>query len=70
MRKCPKCKRKCPGELLSPLFVDGIASSPICAVCALEIGNKFHGIERDGFTGTIAQDMLEQTREHYKKTNQ
>jgi len=68
--KCRKCKRTPQEGALSPLFIDGGYTPPICAVCALAMTNQFHGIKRGEFTGTMAQQMLEKTREHYAETGQ
>jgi len=68
--KCAKCKRVPPEGMLSPLFLDGVGSPPICPVCALEMGNKHLGIYRSEFQGETAQYYLEETKKHYEETNQ
>ena len=69
-KKCAKCKRVPPAGMLSELFLDGIDSPPICPVCALQIINEVHGLNRSGFDGSFAQWTLEETKKHYEETNQ
>lgn len=57
MKKCSECKIKYPEELLSPLIGSDGVTGDICGICALEISNETLGIQRDHFTGTIAEEM-------------
>ena len=57
MSKCAECKWKYPDSLLSPMMINGAYTKPICAICALELSNKAHGVDRTLFTGEIAEHM-------------
>jgi hypothetical protein len=70
MSKCSKCKRTIPADLLAPVFTNEGVSHNVCGLCALEISNEILGIDRLGFEGEQAQQMLEAAAEHYEKTNQ
>ena len=56
MKKCAKCKIEYPSEILSPMFGAGIAGD-ICGICALEISNAIHGINKTNFKGETAEDF-------------
>lgn len=66
--RCGECKRGFPPELLSPMFVQGGYTPPICGICALELRNKVHGIPPGvEFQGEIAQEMYEKALRHIGK---
>lgn len=67
MSKCGACDEKFPSRLLSPLVTPKGVTSPICPICALSITNEIHGIDRTEFTGTMAQEMLEEAQEIMRK---
>lgn len=72
--KCGECKRDAPSHCLSPMFIGSNEGSgytaSICPLCALRITNDVHGVDRTEFTGTMAQQMLEECAKHYKVTGQ
>lgn len=53
--RCPSCLWKYPSSLLSPLVTSQGQTESICAICALEIISKIHGIKRTSFSGTMAE---------------
>lgn len=58
MSTCERCKQSYPDELLQPMFIGGEGyTKPICAICALELGNELHGIKRKKFQGEMAEDL-------------
>ncbi len=65
LKQCPQCKKKFPEHLIDRLFVstpDGSDYRDSCPICALRIGNEIHGINRKEFTGTTAQQYLEEAQ--------
>ena len=68
--KCGECNRTVPDGYLQPLVTSAGRTADICAVCALRITNLMHGVQRDKFTGTMAEQMRVDTVRHYKETNQ
>ena len=67
MKKCPQCNRDFPAHLINRM-VSNEGSFYSCPLCALEYGNKMHGINRTDFTGTIASQLLAEAREFINKT--
>lgn len=57
---CSQCKRVFPKRLLHPLLLGKEVITKCCPICALRITNKYHGINRKSFTGTQAQEYLEE----------
>lgn len=55
--KCEECKFDYPENLLAPITTSGESWGKICGICALEIGNRIHGIKLKRFTGPIAEKM-------------
>ncbi len=42
--KCAKCKFNYPEEILSPLYINGKYTKPVCGICAEELlGIPLHG---------------------------
>lgn len=72
--KCGECGRNAPSECLSPMAVGGggeLGYTPaICPLCALKVSNELHGDDRTEFTGTMAQQMLEECEDYYQETGQ
>ena len=60
--KCTICKKKRPDRLLSPFIINGKALQSVCAICALELRNKAHGLPADEpFRGEVAQALYNET---------
>ena len=58
MVKCPECKWQYPSNTyVSAMMVNGEYTEPICGICALDMGNRLHGMPRTHFTGEIAEEM-------------
>jgi hypothetical protein len=68
--RCHKCKRQFPDHLIDNLItVTGgkMTSLSVCPICALDLSNKQHGINRAEFTGEKANQMLKNAREYLEK---
>ena len=58
MVSCPECKWSYPSNTyVSTMVIGGMPTKPICGICALEVGNRLHGMPRTYFTGEIAEEM-------------
>lgn len=55
--RCPECKWEYPENILNSMFINSSHTPPICGICALEINNKFHGINRKKWDGPVAEHM-------------
>lgn len=53
---CNHCHLPYPESLLSPVF-GGPETGPVCAICALEIINAAHGMNRKSFGGEQAERL-------------
>jgi len=56
--------------MTSPLVTNDGSTGDVCAVCGLYLSNQALGIERDHFSGSIAEDMRLGALEHYEQTKQ
>jgi hypothetical protein len=54
---CDKCKLPYPDNLVATVMIGGTYLKPVCGICALEITNEYHGVERKEFTGEVAEKM-------------
>ena len=62
---CARCKRVFGSYLLQRMCINGVYSPPICAICALKVINKMHGLPAETpFRGEMAQDMYDRTEEY------
>lgn len=43
------CKQAYPGEILTPLYIDGSHVPDVCGICALERIRRAHGVEQHSF---------------------
>jgi hypothetical protein len=58
MVKCPECRWNYPSNTyVSAMMVNGRYTPPICGICALEMGNRLHGLPRSSFGGEMAEEM-------------
>lgn len=58
MINCPECKWNYPSNTyLSQFMLSGRRFAVVCGICALELGNKLHGIPRTEFLGEQAEEM-------------
>jgi hypothetical protein len=69
--KCEDCGRTTPEDVpVQAMVTSAGRTGDICAVCALRVSNLQLGIQREKFTGTVAEEMRVKTVRHYKDTNQ
>ena len=64
---CDCCKRDFPEELLQPYVSGGSVSPDSCPICALGLSNIQHGMNRTEFNGTMANEMLRESRAYLIK---
>ena len=57
MTQCNACKWEYPDGYTAPLLTTEGSMAEICGICALEISNKLHGINRKKFDGQRAEEM-------------
>ena len=55
MKQCNKCKWNYPDHLLHPIVDNNGPSAPVGGICALQITNEVHGINRRRFDGELAE---------------
>ncbi len=60
--KCDRCGKLIPDRFISPLFADGVYTN-VDPECALERMSEIHGHKLTQFTGTYAQQLLEDFQE-------
>lgn len=67
--KCEECKWDYPAYLLNILRTNVADQNgrAICGICALEIANKIHGIQRKKFGGKVAEYMRVKATKWRKK---
>jgi len=63
---CDKCKQDYPDRFVQPMFAEGNYTN-LDPECALKEMSRVHGFEFTKFTGTYAQELLEDFRE-WKET--
>lgn len=63
MSKCNECKREFPTDYLQPLF-SSRGNTICCAICALAIKNKMHGLNDKEFTGEESNRLLNKTKKY------
>ena len=59
--RCLNCGIKFPEHLIQPMVGSGF-SLMMCPICALEVSNKMHGLNRNEFNGEIANQYLKEAR--------
>ncbi|KKN70689.1 hypothetical protein LCGC14_0428440 [marine sediment metagenome] len=61
LKECEICKRMFPDLLI--VEVPYVGERPrMCPICALEVSNQAHGLNRTEFNGTMANEMLFEAR--------
>lgn len=58
--RCEECKITYPSDYTAPLVItrEGLKSTiNVCGICALELTNKLHGLNRTEFGGEVAEEM-------------
>ena len=55
MPKCSGCEYEYPKSLLNTLYTDKGIIPDLCGICALEITNQIHGLNRTKFDGPAAE---------------
>lgn len=67
MDTCSKCKLQFPEHLIQSMAVtphgQPLAYLKICPICALQLTNHLHGLNRTDFDGPLARDLLRQARQ-------
>lgn len=66
MIKCQRCKIKFPDDLIQPLF-SNLGNILCCPICALEITDTIHGINRTKFDGDNANILLKKALKFKEK---
>lgn len=52
---CDVCKWDYPFEFLAPFRSNHVNKSQCCGICALQLSNEAHGIQRSRFDGETAE---------------
>jgi len=66
MLKCENCKVEYPNHLVSSFRTNKKVLN-VCGICALELGNIIHGINRLKFDGLMAESLRLQAIEFREK---
>lgn len=67
MQKCTECKIEYPYGYTFPMFTSEGHQMSVCGICALEISNKIHGINRKKFDGELAEEARQKAIKYRKK---
>ncbi len=66
-KNCPLCTIDFPDHLIQVMFTSE-GNMEVCPICALDIQNTLHGIERTEFSGEMANQMLFEARAYLEGT--
>lgn len=66
--KCQDCKIDYPEGYVQEVHFGSFVKE-LCAICALEFTNKFHGIEREKFEDGSKAEKLRQKAIEFRKGN-
>ena len=66
MEKCSECKISFPEGCCS-IFFSSKGNTYCCALCALKIRNKIHGLNDKEFSGEMANEALNNCRKYLNK---
>lgn len=68
--RCDDCQWNYPDTYLNRMYVNGGYTKPICGICALELMNSVHGVQRTKFNGEMAEqarlDAIKWRKNHPK----